>query len=178
MESAQTQSHVTNREQFSLALQQYLAREKYRRGHVSFITNAMNKMPEFGLERDLITYNRLLDILPKGRFYPKRLLDVLWPRPLPQTELALELLTRMEDNRVWPDQVTYSILLEVFGKHSLPVEKCERILYWFDLYKDADPYWIEGDLPEDQIDLSKLTLQRIVGKDGSVREHEVSEGLW
>lgn len=130
-------------------------------------------MEEFELEKDLLTYNRLLDVLPKGRYHPKRLLDALWPRPLPQTELALELLTRMEDNGIWPDDATYSLLVEVFGKHSLPVEKCERMSYWYERYKDADPYWIDGELPKEAAELSKLAMQRIVNNDGSVTEHEV-----
>lgn len=174
MDSAKAKPQVSNREQFALVLKEFVAREKYRRGHVAFINMAMKRMEEFGLEKDLLTYNRLLDIFPKGRFHPKRLLDAFWPRPLPQTELALELLTRMEDNGVWPDHATYSVLVEVFGKHSLPVEKCERMFYWFHRYKEADPYWIEGDLPEDQVELSRLTLRRILGDKGNISEHKVS----
>ena len=154
-----------------------MSREKYRKGHVTFINMALERMEEFRLQKDLLTYNRLLDVFPKGRYRPKRLLDALWPRPLPQIELALELLTRMEDNNVWPDAVTYSILVEVFGKRSLPVEKCDRMSYWYDCYKDADPYWIEGDLPEDCFELSRLALKRIVNND-NITEHKVSAQTW
>ena len=175
MDSAKAKPQTSNREQFALVLKEFVAREKYRRGHVAFMNMAMKRMGEFSLEKDLDTYNSLLDIFPKGRFHPKRLLDAFWPRPLPQTELALELLTRMEDNGVWPDYVTYSILVEVFGKHSLPVEKCERMFYWFNRYKEVDPYWIEGDLPEDQVELSKLTMRRILGDKGNISEHKVSD---
>ena len=172
MDSAKTQSQLSNREQFALVLKEFMSREKYRKGHVSFINMALTRMEEFELERDLLTYNRILDMFPKGRYKPKRLLDVLWPRPLPQTELALELLTRMEDNNVWPDDVTYSLLVEVFGKHSLPVDKCDRMAYWYSCYKDSDPYWIEGEVPSDPAELSRLALRRIVCNDDIV-EHEV-----
>ena len=173
MDTAKTKPRLSSREQFGLVLKEFMTREKYRRGHVTFINMAMERMEEFGLEKDLLTYNRLLDVLPKGRYHPKRMLDALWPRPLPQTELVLELLTRMEDNGVWPDAVTYSLLVEVFGRRSLPVEKCERMLYWFERYKDADPYWIDGDLPKEILEMSKLALRRIVNSNGSITEHEV-----
>ena len=172
MEAAKTQSQLSNREQFALVLKEFMSREKYRKGHVTFITMALERMEEFKLEKDLLTYNRLLDVFPKGRYHPKRLLDALWPRTLPQCELALELLTRMEDNGIWPDAATYSLLVEVFGKHSLPVDKCERMFYWYARYKDADPYWIDGDLPEDLVELSRLALNRIVNND-SIIEHKV-----
>lgn len=172
MDSAKTQSQLCNREQFGLVLKEFMSREKYRRGHVSFINMALARMEEFQLEKDLLTYNRILDVFPKGRYKPKRLLDALWPRPLPQTELALELLTRMEDNNVWPDDITYSLLVEVFGRHSLPVEKCERMAYWYSHYRNADPYWIEGDLPVEPAELSRLALRRIVDNDDII-EYEV-----
>ena len=172
MDSAKTQSQLSNREQFALVLKEFMSREKYRKGHVSFINMALTRMEEFELERDLLTYNRILDVFPKGRYKPKRLLDALWPRPLPQTELALELLTRMEDNNVWPDDVTYSLIVEVFGRHSLPVDKCERMSYWYSLYRDSDPYWIEGEVPSDPAELSRLALRRIVSNDDIV-EYEV-----
>lgn len=173
LDSARTNSQLSNREQFGLVLKEFMSREKYRRGHVTFINMALERMEEFSLEKDLLTYNRLLDVFPKGRYHPKRLLDALWPRSLPQIELALELLTRMEDNGVWPDAVTYSLLIEVFGKRSLPVEKCDRMIYWYDRYKDSDPYWIDGELPCEELELAKLALQRIVKNAGTITEHEV-----
>lgn len=173
LNSAKNKSQLSNREQFGLVLKEFMSREKYRKGHVTFINMALERMEEFSLEKDLLTYNRLLDVFPKGRYHPKRLLDALWPRSLPQIELALELLTRMEDNGVWPDAATYSLLIEVFGKRSLPVEKCERMLYWYDRYKDIDPYWIDGEVPSEEMELAKLALQRIVKNSGSITEHEV-----
>jgi signaling intermediate in Toll pathway protein len=173
MDSAKTKSQLSNREQFNLVLNEFLSREKYRRGHVTFINMALERMEEFELQKDLVSYNRLLDVFPKGRYRPKRLLDAIWPRHLPQTELALELLTVMEDNYVWPDATTRSILEEVFGKRSLPVEKCERMVYWYERYKDADPYWISGEVPEDGAELSRIALQRIVNEGGNIIEHEV-----
>lgn len=171
---AKGHGHLVQREQFSVVLKEFIKREKFLRGHVDFITLALRRMGEFGLQQDLLTYNRLIDIFPKNRFKPKNLLDAVWPRPLPQIELALRLLTKMEEHGVRPDYTTYDLLCEVFGKTSLPVDKCLRLAYWLDKYENADPYQIKGALPEAQIELSRLTLQRVCGKGGVVTEIKVS----
>ena len=173
MDSAKTKSQLSNREQFSLVLNEFISREKYRKGHVTFINMALERMEEFELQKDLVSYNKLLEIFPEGRFRPKRLLDAVWPRPLPQIELALELLTVMEDNYVWPNATTHGILVKVFGKRSLPVEKCERMVYWYERYRDADPYWISGEVPTDPAELSRIALQRILNDGGNIIEHKV-----
>ena len=97
---AKGHDHLAQRERFSLALKEFVNREKFLRGHVDFITLALHRMDEFGLQQDLLSYNRLLDIIPKGRYKPKNLLDVVWPRPLPQIDLALRLQTKMEEHGV------------------------------------------------------------------------------
>ena len=170
---ARGHDHLAQRERFSLALKEFIKREKFLRGHVDFITLALHRMDEFGLQQDLLSYNRLLDIIPKGRYKPKNLLDSVWPRPLPQIDLALRLLTKMEEHGVRPDFTTYDLLCEVFGKTSLPVDKCVRLAYWLDKYENADPYYIKGALPEAQIELSRLTLQRVCGKGGVLTEVKV-----
>ena len=131
-------------------------------------------MDEFRLEKDLATYNKLLEVFPKGRFKPRRMLDALWPRSLPQMELALDLLTKMEDNGVNPSLETYRIIKDVFGGMSFPFQKCVRMMYLFDKYENADPYKIEGELPTNFLALARLTLKRIVGNDGQITEHMVS----
>ena len=166
--------HLTNRDQFSLAVDQFLVREKYRKGHVAFIRLALQRMDEFGLEKDLTTYNKLLKVFPEGRFKPRRMLDALWPRSLPQMELALDLLTKMEDNGVNPSMETYHIVKEIFGGNSFPFQKCVRMMYLFDKYENADPYRIHGELPTNPVELARLTLKRIAGKDGQITEHMVS----
>ena len=165
--------HLTSRDQFSLAIDKFLVREKYRKGHVAFIRLAMQRLDEFGLEKDLATYNKLLRVFPEGRFKPRRMLDALWPRSVPQMELALDLLTKMEDNGVNPSMETYHIVKEVFGGMSFPFQKCVRMMYLFDKYENADPYKIRGELPTNPVELARLTLKRIAGKDGQITEHMV-----
>lgn len=156
-------------EQFTLALNEFLVREKYRKGHIGFIRTAMLRMDEFGLEKDLETYNKLIDIFPRGRFAPRSMIDAFWPRSTPQLELCLEVLTKMEENGVRPSIHTYKIIKAIFGR-SLPLEKCIRIMYLFDIYGDMDPYEVRGELPTDPIELSRLALFRMSGENTQLME--------
>lgn len=156
-------------EQFALALNEFTTREKYRKGHVPFIRIAMQRMDEFELEKDLATYNRILEIFPKGKFKPRKWIDALWPRPIPQLELCLEILTKMEENGVCPSKETYHIIKAVFGR-TLPLDKCVRIIHLFDKYRDMDPYEIRRELPTDPVELSRLALFRMTGGEMELME--------
>lgn len=172
IDSAKQRTGIEKQDQFALALNDFIKREKYRKGHVAFIRIAMQRMDEFDLENDLITYNRIIDIFPRGRFAPKRMLDALWARPTPQLELCLDVLTKMEENGVRPSIDTYDIVKAVFGR-SLPLEKCIRIMYLFDKYKDIDPYEVCSELPTNPTDLSRLALFRMTGEDAALMELQV-----
>ena len=174
IDSAKQKNGLEKGDQFALALNEFLVREKYRRGHVAFIRIAMQRMDEFGLEKDLVTYNRILDIFPRGRFAPKSMIDAFWPRSTPQLELCLELLTKMEENGIRPSFETYDIVEVVFGRYSLPHEKCIRMMFLFDKYRDIDPYEIRSELPTDPVELSRLALFRMIGKDGQLMEIKVN----
>ena len=159
-------SDLKNKEQFAKALKDYVVKEKFRRGHVNFIAIALYRMDEFSLEKDLESYNRLLDVFPKKKFHARNWFEHLWPKDSPQVELALNLLQKMEDNGIRPDVETYDILVEIFGKGSAPTVKCARIAHWFDKFEDIDPYEIKGKLPTSPVELGKIVLQRIAGPNG------------
>ena len=61
---------------------------------MKFITFALHQLEEFGLQEDLLTYNRLIDIFPRDRFKPRTMLDAFWPKPYPQTDVALNILQK------------------------------------------------------------------------------------
>ena len=157
---------LNNKEKFANALKDYLVREKFRRGHVNFIAIALHRMEEFSVEKDLESYNMLLNVFPKNKFHGRNRFERLWPKPSPQIELALHILVKMEDNGIIPDVETYDILAEVFGVISPPITKCLQMVKWFDRYAEVDPYEILGDLPTNPVDLSKIVLKRIAGKSG------------
>lgn len=173
MDRARRSTKEEPRERFAVALLSYMELEKYRRGHVKFITFALQQLEGFGLKEDLLTYNRLIDIFPKDRFKPRNMLDAFWPKAHPQIEVALNILQKMEENGVVPDYTTYELLVAIFGRVSPPVEKCYRMAYWFNMFENVDPYRIEGELPSDPVELSRLALFRISGDNGVVTELKV-----
>jgi signaling intermediate in Toll pathway protein len=170
IDKAKEHQALNRQEQFAVALKAYTSLEKYRRGHMKFIREGLLRMDEFNLQKDLLTYNRLIDMFPKGRFNNKTFFDSLWPKQHPQIDLALDILQKMEDNGIRPDYITYSLLCEIFGRVSFPVQKCTRIAVWFDKFDNIDPYRIEGQIPTDPLVLSKMALKRITGEDHELWE--------
>lgn len=172
---AKQRTGMEKQEQFALALNEFVRREKYRKGHVAFIRVAMQRMEEFNLEKDLESYNRLMDVFPRGRFAPRRMIDAFWPRSTPQLELSLEILTKMEENGVVPTEETYDIIEAVFGVGSLPLQKCARIVKLFRKFEDMDPYEVRSELPTSRTELSRLALFRMSGKDAELMEIEARQ---
>jgi hypothetical protein len=179
LDIAKQKTDMENKEQFSMVLEEFIRREKNRRGHVALIRVAMQRMEEFNLEKDLDSYNRLIDVFPRGKFAPRRMIDAFWPRSTPQLELCLEILTKMEENAVIPTDETYTIVEAVFGTHSLPLQKLVRIVELFKMYEDMDPYEIRSELPASPAELSRLTLFRMCGEDSELMEIQArgQEGL-
>ncbi len=166
---------IDQREQFSLAIDKFKKREKYSKGHVELIQVAMTQMEKLNLQKDIDVYNNIISIFPRGRFAPKRMLDAIWPRSIPQLELSLELLTKMEENGVRPNQETYNLLNHIFGKMSLPVQKCIRIAYLFDKYEYVDPYRVYvGTLPTEPVELAHFILKRLTSHRANITVHKVS----
>lgn len=147
IDKAKENQTLAHREQFAVALKSYLSLEKYRRGHVKFIKEGLARMDEFGLQKDVLTYNRLIDMFPKGRFNNKTMFDAFWPKPHPQIDLALDILQKMEDYGIRPDYNTYTLLCEIFGRVSFPVQKCTRIAVWFDKFENIDSIVLKEKCP-------------------------------
>ena len=175
---AKQRTGMEKQEQFAMALNEFVRREKYRKGHVAFIRVAMQRMEEFNLEKNLESYNRLIDVFPRGRFAPRRMIDAFWPRSTPQLELCLEILTKMEENGVVPTEETYDIIEAVFGVGSLPLQKCARIVKLFHKFEDMDPYEVRSELPTSQTELSRLALFRMSGKDAELTQIEARLATW
>ncbi|KAK5876200.1 hypothetical protein CesoFtcFv8_027195 [Champsocephalus esox] len=128
---------------FNKVVEVFIKQDVRRRGHVEFIYAALQKMPEFGVERDLAVYNKLLDVFPK------------------EQECGVQLLEQMEGYGIMPDVDTKVLLIQIFGVKGHPVRKYQRILYWFPKFKHTNPYPIPKNLPEDPVDLARFSLARI-----------------
>ncbi|XP_049981445.1 evolutionarily conserved signaling intermediate in Toll pathway, mitochondrial [Alexandromys fortis] len=132
-----------------------------KRGHVDFIYLALRKMPEFGVERDLSVYNLLLDVFPKEVFRPRNVIQRIFVHYPRQQECGLAVLEQMERHGVMPDRETEFLLTQIFGRHSYPMLKFLRMKLWFTRFKNINPYPVPRDLPQDPLDLAKLSLRRM-----------------
>ncbi|KAK3717304.1 hypothetical protein QZH41_002309 [Actinostola sp. cb2023] len=159
---------------FELALQQGKSRENFinvletfnrnnrpRRGHMDLLRVSMDFMDKFALEGDLEAYNALINVFPRGRFENRTLFDAIWPKKHPQVDLALEILTKMEENVVKPSLQTYDMCEDIFGKASQPVQKCRRLAYWLTKLEEMFPHPLPKTLPEDEVELSQLAITRM-----------------
>ena len=161
------------KDSFCKVVETFKTRDKTRRGHMKFISTAMDYLDSFGLEKDLDVYNQLLDVFPRGRFENKTLFDAIWAKQHPQVFLALDILTKMEENVIKPSQETHDICYEVFGRASQPVQKCRRIAYWFTKLEEMFPHPLPLELPADEIKLSELALERMTKEGVHVKVYNV-----
>lgn len=81
---------------FNKAVDVFVESDVRRRGHVEFIYAALKKMPEFGVERDLAVYNRLLDVFPKEVFVPRNYIQRMFNHYPRQQECGVQILEQME----------------------------------------------------------------------------------
>uniref|UniRef100_A0A8C2E4Y3 ECSIT signaling integrator n=1 Tax=Cyprinus carpio TaxID=7962 RepID=A0A8C2E4Y3_CYPCA len=159
-----------------------------RRGHVEFIYAALKKMPEFGVERDITVYNKLLDVFPKEVFMPRNFIQRMFNHYPRQQECGVQLLEQMENYGVclcfcrrvnhfalmiyqffaflilpgiMPNVETKVLLAQIFGEKSHPMRKYQRIMYWFPKFKHANPFPIPHVLPSDPVELARFSLTRI-----------------
>lgn len=81
---------------FNKVINVFIKADIRRRGHVEFIYTALKKMPEFGVERDLVIYNKLLDVFPKEIFVPQNFIQRMFNHYPRQQECGVQVLEQME----------------------------------------------------------------------------------
>lgn len=82
---------------FNKVIDVFIKNNVRRRGHVEFIYAALKKMPEFGVERDLAVYNKLLDVFPKEVFVPKNFIQRMFNHYPRQQVCGVQVLEQMEN---------------------------------------------------------------------------------
>ena len=160
---------------FLAVVEEFLARDKTKRGHVEFVMSALKRLEEFHVEEDLAVYHRLLDVFPVNEFNkPINMVDKYWPRHLPQIEAATELLERMGYFAVSPTYETIEKLSNILGYHSDPVKKAIQIGWWTSMMQDTNPYDIGSLRRYRPFVLAGLVLKRIAGRTAEVQIVRVS----
>lgn len=87
--------------------------EKYRSGHVEFINTALKHLDEFGVNEDLETYKKLIQVLPAGKFVPQNYLQSEYMHYPKHQQCIIDVLQKMEDNgnNIFYEQINILIWL-------------------------------------------------------------------
>ena len=150
-----------NEQGFRDAIETFKKRDVKRVKVMDFVSTAVTYMEQFGVSKNVDSYNRLLDVFPKGRYHNRTVFDTLWTRYRPQIDCAVQVLTKLEENRIRPNVHTYDIVHEVFGNDSIPLNKLRRIVFWFDKFDEMYPDPLPKELPEDKQELFEIAIDRI-----------------
>ncbi|KAF7706240.1 evolutionarily conserved signaling intermediate in Toll pathway, mitochondrial isoform X1 [Silurus meridionalis] len=158
---------------FNRVLETFNKKDIRRRGHVEFIYAALKKMPEFGVERDITVYNKLLDVFPKEVFVPRNFIQRMFNHYPRQQECGVQVLEQMENYGIMPNMETKVLLVQIFGEKSHPMRKYQRIMYWFPKFKNVNPFPVPHDLLQDPVDLARFSLTRIANDlDAKITVHQ------
>ncbi|KAG0712383.1 Evolutionarily conserved signaling intermediate in Toll pathway, mitochondrial [Chionoecetes opilio] len=149
------------------------------RGHVEFIYSALKLLEEYGVQKDLEVYKRLLDLMPKAKMIPTNVFQQEFMHYPKQQQCAIDTLDMMEINGVMPDTEMEQILRNTFGKLSHPVRKYGRMMYWMPKFKvrKASPWTLPHIVPNDAFELAKMAVARMCTVDptSSVIIYQTSE---
>ena len=75
-----------------------------------------------------------------------------------------------------PDDDMGYMLIRIFGDESHVFRKYRRMMYWMPKFKFANPYYVPYVLPNDDIELAKMALNRMaVDLENKLTVHHVSD---
>lgn len=132
-----------------------------RRGHIEFITQALSRMKDLGVHRDLACYKALIQVFPEDIMVPTTAYQVEFYHYPVQQDKAKDILEQMEENTLIPDQETRDLLEARFGKQTHVIRKVRRMIYWMRKFQNANPYKLPHHLPLDPIKLAILALKKM-----------------
>lgn len=136
-------------------------RKVKRFGYAEFIGAALPAMKEFGVEKDLSSYKALMRVFPAGAFLPSsKFASGFYPHFM-QQRAAMDILCQMEENRIMPDKEMETHIIAVFSQYSNVWEKCARMTYWLTKFKNANPFPLPENLPQDPLELAIVALKRM-----------------
>lgn len=151
------------KEIFETEFPDYFSEGKFinRISYVDFVDEALARLKELGLEKDLNAYKELLKVFPPGKYHPKP-----WDFGLfnaPQQLCALRVLHQMNLNHVAPDREVEEIVTSRFSKYSSVWVKCVRMNYWTMKFRNIDQNPLPEKLPSKPHQIAKLALLRMLG---------------
>lgn len=148
-----------------------------RISYVDYIDQALLKMKELGLERNIEAYKELLKVFPPGKYWPKSRFD-LGLFHAPQQLCAIRLLAQMEDYRVRPDKEVEYLVIQAFSKFSDVWLKIARANYWSMKGRNIDLYPVPEHLPDKPHELAKIALVRMLDDPKSIITVKNTDETW
>mgnify|MGYP000935881727 CR=1 FL=1 len=131
-----------------------------RISYVDFIDQALEKMDDLGLSRNLEAYKELLKVFPPGKYCRKGPWDIgLFHAP--QQLAAIRILLKMELKIVPPDEEVQQIVEERFSKYSDVWKKVARMNYWTMKARNIDANPLPEIIPQRPHEIAKLALIRM-----------------
>lgn len=154
-----------DKQAFLEVIERFKVANPSRKGHVEFITVALDHMEEYQVVSDLDVFYELMDLFPKHKMLPETLIQAaLYHFPRHQ-EAGLAILEKMEVGGVMPDRTIRNLVLDTFGSESHVFKKLCRLMYWVPKFKNASPYPLPKPVPRDPRLLARLAIERITGVD-------------
>lgn len=66
---------------------------------------------------------------------------------------------------VIPDAETELMMLNIFGRHAIPMKKLMRMSYWMPKFKNLSPWALPDKIPNAPLEVAKLAVQRMCSVD-------------
>uniref|UniRef100_A0A915I2R5 Evolutionarily conserved signaling intermediate in Toll pathway, mitochondrial n=1 Tax=Romanomermis culicivorax TaxID=13658 RepID=A0A915I2R5_ROMCU len=166
-----------NQEAFEKAISMFRERNVHLRGHVDFIFAALKRMKEFGVHENLEVYRQLVDLFPKGKMVARNIIQadiMFYPR---HQDCCKQLLDQMGYYGVHIDKAFYKLVESVFGNASSAMLKVKYMLYWMPKFKHANPNPVPNPLPNSELELAKIIMNRICRDPANIVTTFFSESL-
>lgn len=132
-----------------------------RAKYTDFIYDALNKLEELGLHKDLETYKELIKVFPTDQYHPLNAFSRITMFSPKQQVCALHILFEMERHQVWPDKEVEKLIVERFSTYSEVWLKCARMNFWSMKFRNRNPWPLPEVAPDDPVELTKLALARM-----------------
>lgn len=132
-----------------------------RISYVDYIDQALEKMKELGLHKDLEAYKELLRVFPPGKYCPQSGWDIgLFHAP--QQLCAIRLIDQMEQGRVKPDKEFETLVIQAFSKHSDVWVKLGKLIYWSMKGRNLDPNPLPERISKKPHEMAKAAVMRML----------------
>lgn len=161
--------HDRTRAGFMAIVDEYLGMDKMLRGHPEFINTAVERMEEFGVQKDFDCYRRVLDCFPEGRYVPKSYLAEILPTTFAQSEAAYRLMRKMDMHGVLPNYELVEKVTKILGWRSVSAQYALDIGWWKSMFQDNDQYYIPSASRYRPFLMAGFVLKRMAGKASSVQ---------